>query len=99
MRILFTIFFTVAIQLFTQAGNLFAADSRSESILAQVLPDAPSHVSHSSRAKPAAQNVRPRAQGTDAPWPREAEVGDEKVSLYQPQLDSWEGDEIRAYSA
>ena len=98
MRVLL-IFFAAAVQLFTPAGDLFAADRTSTSSSAQELPDAPSHVSHSNRAKPAAQNAHQSAQGTDAPWPREAEVGDEKISMYQPQLDSWEGDEIRAYAA
>lgn len=97
MRVLLIIFLAVAIQLVTPTADLFAADGLSASTLAQELPDAPSQVSSSNRAKPAAQNVRQRT--TDAPWPREAEVGDEKISLYQPQLDSWEGDEIRAYAA
>ena len=98
MRALFISLFA-AVQLFTPLGDLFAADGTSKSTLAQVLPDAPSHVSASNRAKPAAQNLAQSAQGTDAPWPREAEVGAEKISIYQPQLDSWEGDEIRAYAA
>src|SRR5262245_28364144 len=97
MRVLLLIFFAAAIQLFTSARGLFAAGDTSKSTLAQVLPDAPSHVSPSNRAKPAA--VRERSQGMDAPWPREAEVGDEKISIYQPQLDSWESDRISAYAA
>src|SRR5262249_51771256 len=98
MRALFISLFR-AVNLFTPFGDLFAADATSKSTLAQVLPDAPSHVSASNRAKPAAQSLPQSAQGTDAPWPREAEVGAEKISVYQPQLDSWEGDEIRAYAA
>src|SRR5580765_4296077 len=31
----------------------------------------------------------------DKPWPREATFGDEKVVVYQPQLEAWEGDELR----
>jgi len=35
----------------------------------------------------------------DKPWPREATFGDEKIVVYQPQLEAWEGDELRAYAA
>src|SRR5262249_17118797 len=35
----------------------------------------------------------------DAPWPREAPRGDEKFLMYQPQLETWEGDEVHAYAA
>jgi hypothetical protein len=35
-------------------------------------------------------------QGVDPAWPREATRGDETISMYQPQLETWEGDEVRA---
>ena len=99
MRVLLIIFCAAAIQSLTPTRDLFAADGTSKATFSQVLPDAPSQVSPSKRANPSGQNLRQGAQGTDAPWPREAQVGDEMISVYQPQLDSWEGDEIRAYAA
>jgi hypothetical protein len=51
----------------------------------------------------------PKPQGAPAPtqavqrvdeaWPRKATRGDETISMYQPQLEAWEGDKIRAYAA
>jgi hypothetical protein len=35
----------------------------------------------------------------DSGWPRELDRGDEKIVMYQPQLESWEDDEVRAYAA
>jgi hypothetical protein len=35
----------------------------------------------------------------DAAWPREVERGGEKVAMFQPQLEAWEGEELRAYAA
>src|SRR5258707_167155 len=40
-----------------------------------------------------------RPQATDAAWPRTAVRGDDKVSMYQPQLETWQGDEIQVYAA
>ena len=57
----------------------------------QDLPDGP---------KPQASAGAPRIQRTvDGDWPRTAARGNEKVSMYQPQVESWQGDEIRAYAA
>ena len=57
----------------------------------QELPDGP---------KPQASAGAPgRQQTVDADWPRTAARGNEKFSMYQPQLESWQGDEIRAYAA
>src|SRR5215472_6940638 len=39
------------------------------------------------------------APAPDDAWPRKANRGDEKISMYQPQLETWEGDEIHAYAA
>jgi len=36
---------------------------------------------------------------TDTGWPRELTQGHETISMYQPQLESWGADEIRAYAA
>ena len=38
-------------------------------------------------------------QRVDEPWPRKATRGDETISMYQPQMEAWEGDMLRAYAA
>jgi hypothetical protein len=38
-------------------------------------------------------------QRVDEPWPRKAAHGDETISMYQPQMEAWEGDTVRAYAA
>jgi hypothetical protein len=43
--------------------------------------------------------VKPSTQTVDAGWPREVTLGDQKISLYQPQIEDWEGDQIHAYAA
>lgn len=67
----------------------------------QSLPDAPSAVVRSPRDsghQPLAPATR-APQGVDNPWPREATRGEEKISMYQPQLETWQGDQLRAYAA
>ncbi len=66
----------------------------------QSLPDAPSavRVPRSSTPQPTAPSAS-APQGIDPSWPREATRGDEKISMYQPQLEVWQGDELRAYAA
>ncbi|HTT19363.1 MAG TPA: hypothetical protein VMG82_10480 [Candidatus Sulfotelmatobacter sp.] len=65
------------------------------------LPDAPSAVMQSPEKSKTAANPAPggTSQRVDAPWPREAMRGDEKISMYQPQLESWQDDELHAYAA
>jgi hypothetical protein len=64
----------------------------------ETLPDAPSY--SSKHPKPHGYKSVNRTQGqVDASWPREADRGEETISMYQPQLESWEGDEIHAYAA
>jgi hypothetical protein len=58
----------------------------------QPQPDALSNPRAYSAPPPAAKKV-------DSPWPREIDRGDEKVFMYQPQLEAWEGEELRAYAA
>ena len=63
----------------------------------QPLPDAPSAVLRLPQ-----HSKTPGSAGTqrvDEPWPRKATHGDETISMYQPQLEAWEGDEVRAYAA
>jgi len=67
----------------------------------QSLPDAPSAVVRSpkdSGHQPLAPATR-SPQAVDSPWPREATHGGEKISMYQPQLETWQGDEVSAYAA
>ncbi|HEY7352757.1 MAG TPA: hypothetical protein VH596_08320 [Terriglobales bacterium] len=35
----------------------------------------------------------------DTPWPREVDRGEEKIAMYQPQIEAWEGNQLRAYAA
>jgi hypothetical protein len=54
------------------------------------LPDAPS-------ASLAASNKN--SQNVDWDWPRKADFGDQKMLMYQPQLEGWHDDEIQLYAA
>jgi hypothetical protein len=66
----------------------------------QSLPDAPSTVvplpEHEIIHTPSRATT---AQRVDAAWPREAIRGDDKISMYQPQLETWKDDELHAYAA
>jgi hypothetical protein len=48
---------------------------------------------------PQPQSAARPAQLVDTAWPREASRGNEKISMYQPQVEAWEGDQLRAYAA
>jgi hypothetical protein len=65
------------------------------------LPDAPSsQISLPERPKPQVAAGATRAeQRVDEAWPRKVARGDETFSMYQPQLEAWNGDELRAYAA
>ena len=64
------------------------------------LPDAPSYTRGMQDAKSApSRAIQNEKKAPDAPWPRELDRGDEKIFMYQPQLESWKDDEIRAYAA
>ncbi len=64
------------------------------------LPDAPSSVVRPEQPKSQAAHAGGgAAQHVDEAWPRKAAHGEETVSMYQPQLEAWEGDELRAYAA
>src|SRR5947208_16072946 len=63
------------------------------------LPDAPSHVA---RLRPPAQtspDTRHSGHQVDHGWPREADRENERILMYEPQLESWDGDLLRAYAA
>ena len=79
---------------------LIGQNSQSTTQTPEHLPDAPSHVQSSGAVQQSsAQNSQRPPQPTDAPWPREADRGNEKIMMYQPQLENWTGDQISAYAA
>ncbi len=67
----------------------------------QSLPDAPSSV------RPLPEHPTPQASSDatraekriDEAWPRKATRGSETISMYQPQVETWKGDELHAYAA
>ena len=64
------------------------------------LPDAPSHTRSMENAKSVPSKQPQNApKAPDGGWPRELDRADEKILMYQPQLESWENDEVRAYAA
>jgi hypothetical protein len=66
----------------------------------QSLPDAPSATRRPEIPNSQASYDQDRAGHlTDAGWPRKAIQGDETISMYQPQVETWEGDEVHAYAA
>jgi hypothetical protein len=67
----------------------------------QSLPDAPSAsrpVPDRPKSQASAGTTRTE-QRVDEAWPRKATRGDETISMYQPQMEDWEGDTVRAYAA
>src|ERR1700757_3741022 len=93
MRINFrltSISIAILVVCFSPSG-LFSQDS---------LPDAPSYTRGMQDAKSAPSKAPQNAvKAPDVSWPRELDRGDEKIFMYQPQLESWKDDEIRAYAA
>ena len=63
----------------------------------QSLPDAPSAVLR--RPPDSDTQGVVGTERVDEPWPRKATHGDETISMYEPQLEAWRGDELRAYAA
>jgi len=52
------------------------------------------------RGAPSAPTAPASRQGTgNTPWPREAKVGDETYTVYQPQIDKWDGTRLSARAA
>jgi hypothetical protein len=85
----------------TSAFILFILGFVPVELRSQSLPDTPqpqgSLPEHPKPQPGAAMNRS--AQQVDGTWPREIDRGGEKATVYQPQVDSWEGDEIHAYAA
>ena len=65
----------------------------------QSLPDAPSATRSSERSHSQVSSATNPAEHNDESWPRKATRGDETISMYQPQVETWKGDEVRAYAA
>jgi hypothetical protein len=66
------------------------------------LPDAPSAVAgvQPRRATTgSATTTTGNSQNVDWDWPREADLGEEKLLMYQPQLEGWRDDQIQLYAA
>ena len=76
----------------TLLGALVIANGQTDD-----LPDAPSMVANiENRASTAPIK---NSQTVDWDWPREADLGEEKLLVYQPQLEDWQGDTISLYAA
>ena len=82
----------ICIALLISQAQLWPSDVKQQ----EPLPDAPSH---QARSSPHGARVPKHAPETDTGWPREADRGDEKMTVYQPQVDSWQGDQLHAYAA
>src|SRR4030095_15030191 len=67
----------------------------------QSLPDGPKpQFPLPEHPKPQASAGTAKAQQpVDEAWPRKAVHGDETISMYQPQMEAWEGNELRVYAA
>ena len=64
------------------------------------LPDAPSSVLNlSERPKSPVSRGGTGPERVDEAWPRKATRGEETISMYEPQLEAWEGEDLRAYAA
>jgi len=79
---------------------LLPSRAQNSSLDQQSLPDGPKP------QFPLPENPKPQTAGTtrdnprgDDAWPRKAIRGDETISMYQPQLETWRDDKIHAYAA
>ena len=64
------------------------------------LPDAPSAVrTLPERSSQAFADATRAKKEIDEGWPRKASRGSETISMYQPQMETWKGDEVHAYAA
>lgn len=65
---------------------------------AQQLPDAPSTQKQQAKTKPAATSSASTSTAEKA-WPRTFTKGGDTFSVYQPQVDKWDGNRLYLYSA
>ena len=61
------------------------------------LPDAPSAVAGAQLS--ATSTSTKNSQNVDWDWPREADLGEAKLLMYQPQVEGWHDDQIQLYAA
>ena len=73
---------------------LLTCSMGSSASLAQTLPDAPS----TQKAKQAASTPASKP-ATDKGWPRTFSSGADTFSIYQPQVEKWDGNRVHLYSA
>ena len=83
------------------AFSLYAQKAAGTPQSQESLPDAPSATRPlPERSTPQASHDATRAENrVDESWPRKATHGNETISMYQPQVESWKGDEVHAYAA
>ena len=65
----------------------------------QSLPDAPSSVIPLPERPNSEADATRAEKRIDEAWPRKASHGSETISMYQPQVETWKGDELHAYAA
>ena len=82
-------------------GLLFAGGGLFLKAQTEELPDAPSAVAGAqpARTSTAKTSTTTNSQSVDWDWPREADLGEEKLLMYQPQIESWRDDQIALYAA
>lgn len=69
-------------------------------LVAQQLPDAPSAQKQQAKTKPGATSSAPAsASKVEQAWPRTFAKGGDTFSVYQPQVDKWDGNRLYLYSA
>src|SRR5512134_16234 len=59
----------------------------------------PSGVGPQAMYAPNVEAQPPAEEVTPDPWPRMAEIGGANYSIYQPQMDSWDGHRLAARAA
>ncbi len=94
-RLTLSLFFVFLLPVWAQKSALDRPQSQ------QSLPDAPSSLLQ----LPEGPNSRASSDATraekhvDEVWPRKVTHGNETISMYQPQVETWKGDEVHAYAA
>ena len=68
-------------------------------VAAQQLPDAPSTQKQQAKTKAAAAPTSASASTAEKAWPRTFTKGGDTFSIYQPQVDKWDGNRLYLYSA
>ena len=80
---------TTICAVFLLAGTTHSRQSAATSNQKSSLPDAP---------KPKGETLPPKLPSEET-WPRLFTSGNDKFNVYQPQIDSWEGNQVHLYAA